>query len=374
MKVLLFATHPIQYYIPIYRELAKEVDLTVIYCIKSTSQLQADAGFNVEFEWDIPLFEGYQYEFAENKSRNPSSLSYFGVIIKDLNRIMKKHNPDKVIVQGWFPYGMIQVLRYSKKNNIETLSRGDSTLIMAVPFWKKWLKSLYIKWVLNKIDKVLLVGEQNRLFFEHYGVDSSKFHYARHCINTPFFEKEFAQISKVKNEVVSIGFVGKLIDIKRPLDLVEAIQLSAHTASIELIIMGSGPLEKRMISRLNELNIKYRNLGFINQSKLVSEGYSQMDLIILPSRSETWGLVVNECMTGGIPSILSNNVGCALDLIQEGKTGYTFESGNIRQLADKLDLFIEYKDHVDFYKNTREIIENYSLKNTVSGFVKALNA
>ncbi len=375
MKVLLFATHPIQYYAPIYRKLSEQVDLTVIYCLQSTNEMQAKAGFNVEFEWDIPLLEGYKYEFAENKASKPSSSSYFGVVIGNLKTIMKKYNPDKVIVQGWFPYGMIQVLRYCKKHNIETLSRGDSTLFMKVPFWKRIIKTIYIKWVLKHIDKLLLVGEQNRMFFEHYGAKKERFYYARHCINTSYFQQQFEQLKNVSNDLFSLGFAGKLIEKKRPLDLVEAIGISRHKEKIELIVMGSGPLEKQMLARIKELNITFQHLGFINQSKLVSDGYAKMDALVLPSgQNETWGLVVNECMTGGIPAILSNSVGCAKDLIIEGETGYTFDSGNIDQLAEKIDLMIETKEKVDFNTNTKKHIEKYALDNTVQGIVTAIKA
>src|SRR5438445_13605738 len=69
-KIGILSTHPIQYHSPWYRELASrlEIDLTVYYCHRPTAQDQAAAGFGVAFEWDIPLLDGYQYEFLTSRS------------------------------------------------------------------------------------------------------------------------------------------------------------------------------------------------------------------------------------------------------------------------------------------------------------------
>ncbi|MDG1475591.1 MAG: hypothetical protein P8Q14_00455, partial [Vicingaceae bacterium] len=76
MKILIFATHPIQYQVPIYRELNKHYDLKVIYLLEQTKKGHAEAGFGVEFEWDIPLLDGYQYQYLKNHSKAPSSSSF----------------------------------------------------------------------------------------------------------------------------------------------------------------------------------------------------------------------------------------------------------------------------------------------------------
>ncbi|HVJ83875.1 MAG TPA: glycosyltransferase, partial [Planctomycetia bacterium] len=55
-----------------------------------------------------------------------------------------------------------------------------------------------------------------------------------------------------------------------------------------------------------------------------------------PSRSETWGLVVNEALATGLPCVVSESVGCAPDLVVPGVTGATHPVGNVAALADAL--------------------------------------
>src|SRR6186713_2634943 len=53
-------SHPIQYYAPIFRELARRCELTVFFAHRQTAEQQARAGFGVAFEWDIDLLSGYR--------------------------------------------------------------------------------------------------------------------------------------------------------------------------------------------------------------------------------------------------------------------------------------------------------------------------
>jgi glycosyltransferase involved in cell wall biosynthesis len=78
-------------------------------------------------------------------------------------------------------------------------------------------------------------------------------------------------------------------------------------------------------------------LPFQNQT-LMPAVYRLGDLFILPSQGpeETWGLAINEAMASGRPAIASTKVGGACDLIQEGETGWIFESGDRRSLEDIL--------------------------------------
>lgn len=376
MKILIFATHPIQYQVPIYQELSKHLDLKVIYLLKQTKKGQADAGFGIEFEWDIPLLDGYNHEYLTNLSKTPSSSSYNGIVLdnSELKLLFEKEKPHAAIIHGWFPKGMKQVIDYTHKNSIPSFCRGDSTLLMTGNPIKKWLKEIYIRTILRKLNYFLYVGVENKKYYQHYGISESRLFPALHCINTPFFQHQFDKAPLPKsNQVIKIGFAGKFIDIKQPLLLLEAVQLSRFKNQIQLIFIGDGPLRNEIESFTIENNINLKITGFLNQTELVEKGYSKIDLLVLPSKSETWGLVVNEVMSGGIPCIVSDKVGCHVDLIDEGKTGYTFKSGNVTDLTKKIDTFIKAKQEgEDFSEAVLAKIENYSIENTVKGYLKAL--
>src|SRR6185436_12406921 len=65
------------------------------------------------------------------------------------------------------------------------------------------------------------------------------------------------------------------------------------------------------------------------------------DVFVLPSEDEPWALAVNEAMCAGLPIVASREVGCVPDLVRDGVNGFTFSVGDIRGLADALQLLIE---------------------------------
>ena len=98
-------------------------------------------------------------------------------------------------------------------------------------------------------------------------------------------------------------------------------------------IVGNGPLKEKLKNIIREKKIKnIFFLGFLNQRKL-STFYKFCDYLFLPSKYETWGLVVNEAFALGKPCIVTNKCGCRKDLIKDFQTGVT-----INHLYDKNSL------------------------------------
>src|SRR5207249_1814297 len=130
-------------------------------------------------------------------------------------------------------------------------------------------------------------------------------------------------------------FCGKFTPKKRPRDVVEAVRhlrRSGHPANLHLLFVGSGELvdvlrsECAVISDNEYGNTARSNIaadssrppasftGFLNQSE-ICKAYVAADCLVLPSDyGETWGLVANEAMAAGLPCILSDRCGAALDL------------------------------------------------------------
>jgi glycosyltransferase involved in cell wall biosynthesis len=91
--------------------------------------------------------------------------------------------------------------------------------------------------------------------------------------------------------------------------------------------------------------------------------YSSAKALILPSRSETWGLVVNEAMAAGLPVIVSQRCGCADDLVTEGDNGWVFDPDAPTALTNillKLDRLSDEQVR-RMGDRSRAIIENWSL-------------
>jgi len=142
--------------------------------------------------------------------------------------------------------------------------------------------------------------------------------------------------------------------------LINAFALLKKTENdCHLLILGDGPLRPLIEQQVQSKGIKkYTTLaGFIQKNTLASF-YGISDILVVPSYSEPWGLVVNEALACGLPIIASDKVGCAVDLVTN-ENGLIFESGNENQLYNSLVYMLE-ADLISMGKASRKIISKYT--------------
>jgi hypothetical protein len=82
MRLAIVTTHPIQYYSPVFKLLhtRNKIDIKVFYTWGESSLKKYDPGFDKAVEWDIPLLEGYPYEWVKNSSKDPGTHHFNGII------------------------------------------------------------------------------------------------------------------------------------------------------------------------------------------------------------------------------------------------------------------------------------------------------
>jgi len=102
----------------------------------------------------------------------------------------------------------------------------------------------------------------------------------------------------------------------------------------DLALMGDGPLGPEIDGLIERYHLQehIHRLGFAKYDELPLY-YGISSALILPSISETWGLVVNEAMACGLPVLVSNRCGCAADLVKDGVNGFTFDPFNVEEMA-----------------------------------------
>ena len=326
-KLAIITSHPIQYNAPLFALLAMEnqIDLKVYYTWGVDSNKEKyDRDFQQNIKWDIPLLEGYHYQFLNNISKDPGSHHFKGIINPDLNQEIEKWGADIVWVWGWAFDSHLKALRYFKGTK-EVWFRGDSTLLDEPLGFsvKKILRRVFLTWVYRHVDKAFYVGTHNKAYFLKHGLKEKQLVYAPHAIDNDRFADptgEYANHAKNWRKELSITddqqvilFAGKFETKKNPFFL---INLAKELPSNEykIVFVGSGPLERDLKKQATENCIF---LGFQNQ-KMMPIVYRLADIFVLPSvgPGETWGLAINEAMACGIPVIASDKCGGAIDLIK----------------------------------------------------------
>jgi glycosyltransferase involved in cell wall biosynthesis len=343
-RLAILASHPVQYYAPLFRELAQRLDLKVFYAHDASAQDQARAGFGVGFTWDVDLLSGYDHVFLNNVAHDPDLGRFAGVDTPEIGRRLSEGRYDALLLMGWYLKSFIQGLIAAKRLGIPVMVRGDSHLDTPRSVIKVAAKRALYPVFLRQFDAALVVGKRNRSYWEHYGYPQNRIFDAPHCVDNAFFVNRATPEAGVllrselgiPADAKVVMMAGKLIPLKRPLDLIEAVARTRQGGvNAHVLIAGSGPLEEAVKARCAKCDVPLALLGFCNQTQMPS-AYAAADVLVMCSESETWGLVVNEALASGTPALVSDSVGCAPDLLEALGSGTVFKLANIDDLAKKL--------------------------------------
>jgi glycosyltransferase involved in cell wall biosynthesis len=309
------------------------------------------------------LLSGYPHQFL--KVNDDWDLKRFrGIRLREnLAARVRSQGVRALWIEGWRFSAFWKALGAAKRNGVKVWMRGDSNDLKRERLWKRLPKRTILGRHLKRVDRFLCVGSANRRLYESYGIGRSKLISTPHCVDNDRFAEQAAESRRERNDLrvkwripqnaFCFLFCGSFINIKRPLDLVEAakrlMQASGSQSPVHLLFVGGGQLgpELRRSCRVvfdaddaaagggratNATAPHASFAGFLNQSGIAS-AYAAADAIVLPSESETWGLVVNEAMACGIPAVVSDHCGCAEDLPARVDQHLVFRCGDIDDLA-----------------------------------------
>lgn len=127
---------------------------------------------------------------------------------------------------------------------------------------------------------------------------------------------------------------------------------------VHTLIIGSGPLEGSLKAESGGLP-RLHWLGFQNQSR-TRDWYFAADLLVVPSEFETWGLVVNEAFSCGLPALVSDTCGAADDLVDNEKTGFVYPLGALESAKSYVSRLIENRSlQKELAEQARQKVNNY---------------
>jgi glycosyltransferase involved in cell wall biosynthesis len=388
IDLLVIASHPVQYMSQIFQSLNLSVGLStrVLYLTIPDSKSQS-LGFKQEFLWDVPLLEGYEYVEAQKSPGRGLASGFTGVRVdnplRELKRTYRPYKPDVVLLTGWHFWGMIQMFFSLILSDIPIILRMDSNGLKKRSFLHRKIYEIFFSYI--KI--CLTVGKANELFCINNGMHKNQLIQCPHIVNNDFFLKlsSEARLDReqirhewgIPKDAFCFIFAGKLQPKKNPLDLLQAFEQAYKIigANIYLLIVGTGELEDECIRYATSGNLPVSFTGFLNQTQ-IPKSYAVSDCIVLPSNDdETWGLVINEAMACGLPAIVSDQAGCAGDLIRNGVTGYEYKCGDINQLKSLLIHIYEDRQSAKVMgKNAKRLIfEEYNLRSVISGIEEGVS-
>lgn len=230
----------------------------------------------------------------------------------------------------------------------------------------------------------LVPGERAAAYCEHLGMPRGRIFTAPNATDRDFFRSRADALLPEREtlrrtlglEGPTVLFVGRLVEsIKGVESVIRALgRLAGEGVSAGLVLAGEGPDAEPYQALADGLGVDLRRLGNVPHEALC-RWYAAADLLVLPSRSEVWGFVLNEAMEFGLPLVVSDAVGAADDLVQDGVHGAIVPVGDIEGFATALGPLLTDPDlRRRQGEACRRQIERYSPERWAAGVVEAVAA
>ena len=358
------------YRIPVFNALAEreDVDLYVIFLSETDHSTR---------EWKVYTEEiRFSYEVLPSWRKR---LGKYNILVnQSVASALERAHPEVIVCGGYNYLASWQAQRWAKRNGVQFLlwcestgsdQRGEHGLVES-------LKGNFLR----GCDGFVVPGKSSREYLLGFGVAAEKIFVAPNAVDSDRFAagalRVRGQAERVRQELGLPSryflFAGRMVRAKGIFELLEAYgQLAPESRrEIGLVFAGDGPERAELEAMARDV---YPGAvyfpGFVHREELASY-YALAECFVLPTRSDPWGLVVNEAMACGLPVICSSVAGCAADLI--GNNGRLIQAGNAEQLAETMTEIAGDRDlRWAMGRESAERIRNYSPQLCAAGIAEA---
>jgi glycosyltransferase involved in cell wall biosynthesis len=314
---------PSFYKVNLYNEIAKRKEIHVIFTGFSPEKRSKDF-LNANTRFNYTTIQSGSKLLKLKQLRKILNMNYSELVVGSWNETI-----------SWFA-----IFMSSKSKN--SLALESSYYESETNGFKGLLKKLF----LSRIGKVYASGESQKKLAKDLGFKGSivitkGVGVFNHTMQPSYVPREIVQ---------NFLYVGRFSEEK---NLRWLIEIFNGLDQLKLFMIGYGPLEKDL------KNIAKSNITFLGEVKNIDlkQYYSKFDCFILPSLSETWGLVIEEALNNGMPVMVSDRVGCAEEIVKE-------ENGLIFKVDDRKDflLRLDQMTCLKYYNGLRQNISSYDFE------------
>lgn len=336
-RLAVVVSHPIQYYAPLWRALAKApgVDLLVIFATRVGFDKTFDAEMKTEVAWATDLTGGYNHEFLPEAAR--FERTGFHVDNPSVGAALSRFRPDAVLLHGYGSRTLLRALVWCKLHGVRALLTADSSGGVAPGGGRGRVRRAALPWLLARYDAVLTMGDRSEDYFASLGVPRAKMFRLPTMMDEGFWRARHqraalrvttrARLGIAPDAFVALA-VAKLSARKRIGDLVAAAR------GTTLIVAGEGEEGGRLRA---EAGPDTHFLGFVNIDALPAL-YAAADVFVHPAENEPYGMVLVEAAIVGLPIVATQETGAVgpSAIARPGVNALVYRAGDVAALAAHL--------------------------------------
>lgn len=330
-------------------------------------------------EWHVRKYElGFGYE--EAVPGKPVESIDPQLSVARVTRWLDNVDPAAVVITGYYYPAMRAAARWARQHGRLSIFMGDSQ-------WgdrrrsviREWAKGW---WVRRHFDAAFAAGERTAAYLQRMGFTRERIWTGYDVVDNETFaagangaRADGAALRKqlgLPNQFFL--FVGRFAPEKNLLRLLDAYARYRQAAGRHawgLVMVGRGPLEGLLRRRAQDIHgVVFA--GF-QRSEQLAAYYGLASCLVLPSVSETWGLVVNEAMAAGLPVLVSHQCGCLPELVRTGLNGYVCDPLDIGGMAQSLKVLSSPAVDLDAMgAASRQLVASYTPETWAQGLADCI--
>jgi len=364
INILITTNVPSPYFVDYANELSKYANLTVLFELNNAKDRDKN------WQQSVNLF-CFNYVFLNAKKITADSGLSFKV-----KKYLKDRKFNKIIIANpTTPTGILSLL-YLRKHKIPFIIQSEGGFSGS----GKGIKEKFKKYLMEKAEFYLTgMGDENDYFLT-YGATKERLkkYYFTSLRENDIDENILIHSEKLKlRKQLGLDFkhmilyVGQFIDRKNLPSLLRAYA-KIQRDDICLVLIGGQSTDKykKIEQTLHLKNVFYKS--FMSKNNL-KKYYRCADLFVLPTKEDTWGLVINEAMSHGLPVISSDKCIAARYLVKNNVNGYIYNVNDEDMLSRYIQLILQdNKLSSEMGKKSINYIKEYTIENMARTIIKYL--
>jgi glycosyltransferase involved in cell wall biosynthesis len=365
-SVAIIHNHPIHYQRLLFSELARRgLEFEVLFTAASSGARMGGLS---------PLAEKSEYRCSVAHAGTYEEAPKWGTA-RFVWRALDRLRPVVVIISGYADIAAWTGWLWAETHGAKKILWSESNLFdHPRRAWRELPKRFFV----SRCDAAHVYGTAGREYLEKLGMPREKIVTKRAVADTELFLSG-NRAPGVKAGPIRMVYCGRLSPEKNVPILLHAfarLGRKAEPPRIVLKLVGDGPEANSLHKIADDLGLEgtVEFAGFASQTAL-QQILADSDVLVLPSKSETWGLVVNEAMLSGLPVAASERCGCVVDLVRP-ETGWTFSPNNVAELTRLLGSIADTPREIleAMGQAGRSLAAEYSAENCAKAVIAMVNS
>jgi glycosyltransferase involved in cell wall biosynthesis len=363
------------YRIPVFNALAArdDIDLHVIFLSETDPSLRQWLVYKDEIHFAYEVLPAFRRRLGK----------YNLLLNRGLESALKRARPQAILCGGYSYLASWQALCWARREHVPFLLWLESTAA------DQRRRSLVVEALKRRFvarcQAFVVPGKASRAYLEQFAVPESSIFEAPNAVDNAFF-KDHAEQARADRDALRAKlrlparyflYTGRLVSAKGVFNLLNAYARldPALRSVVSLVLVGDGPARSELAQRAARIQPGVVQLtGFVQKAALPSF-YALSDVLVFPTHSDTWGFVVNEAMACGLPVVVADVAGCAVDLVEDGWNGKIVPANDAAELASAMQYLAGHDDvRSEMGMRSAQRIAGYSPEACAAGIAEAFAA